>query len=300
MKVRADLHNIALTALCVLGGSIVYAPCAFEENSPAALFFSLAVGTPVYILILLGINRLKTENTPAVKIIKTSVCILLVLISAMSFSSVTDYFSSAVLIKTPFAAIFTVLFLTLLAAGFCGGDAAKKMSLAAIFFVSVLIFILLAVSHKSFDIKTALKFKPTLNFFVTFLKYTADVFLLSVGAVLFQREKGAKTDVKSTAFGAVLGGALLLVTVSSSVAVLGNAPAAEFRFPYHFAVATFSAGTLFTRMDALTYFIFFTCGFVKSFICLCAARNMFPWYENHKKMFSAAFCVITALLSLAF
>ncbi len=300
MRVRADLHNIALTTLSVLGGTVVYAPCALEQGSPAALFLSLAVGAPIYILILSGINRMNLRNVKAVKIFKILCCLILVLISAMSFSSVTDYFSSVVLIKTPFAAIFTVFFLTLLAAGFCGGDAAKKISLVSAFSVLVLILILLAVSHKSFADKVAFSFKLDLSFFITFFKYIVDIFAFSVGAVAFQRGKGVKIDVKGTAFGAVLGGVLLLISVSSSVAVLGAQPASEFRFPYHSAVATFSVGTLFTGMDALTYFIFFICGFVKAFICLCAARNMFPWYENHKKAFSVVFCILTAMLSLVF
>lgn len=302
MKTKTfDLHIISAAALSVISSAVVYLPTAKDKSPVLAMAFAILIGLPLYIFLLKLINKADVKNGIVKKILGAIISIFLIYLSAKSFHSVADYFHTAVLPKTPVYLILTTLFLLVFYAAVCGGDAVKKFTVIGFVSVAALIVILIIVSFKNLDLSLVSKPRFNMPFFETVAKYMVVVFVFSSEVLAFQRKGGSDKDfLKSTVLGVLLGGILLVIIIANSVLVFGENYSAQIKFPYSYAVSTFSIGTLFTRLDGFAYFIVLMANFLKGALCVLSCEYiLLPFKIKHRKTLLFTVCAASLLLSLA-
>ena len=192
--------------------------------------------------------------------------------------------------------IIIALFLLVLYAVICGGDAVKKFTVIGFIAVVLLFIILIGVSFKNLSLSLISKPRFNLPFFETVAKYLIIIFVASAEALIFQRKGGNKKSLlKSTVLGIAIGGALLTLVIANSVLVFGEGYAAEIKFPYTSAVSTFSVGTLFTRLDGFAYFIVLTVNFLKGTLCILSCEYLLTSFKiKHRKITLFVLCGISS------
>lgn len=301
MKTKTlDFHTIAAAAISVLGTAVVYLPGINDKSPVLAMIFALFLGLPIYMLFVKFTGKINFKNIIIKKFFAVILSAFLIYLAAESFCAITNYFSVAVLPKTPAWLIITALFLLVLYAVICGGDAVKKFTVIGFLAVASLFFILIVVSFENLSLSLISKPRFNLPFFETVAKYLVIIFVASAEALIFQRKGGNKKSLlKSTVLGIAIGGALLTLVIANSVLVFGEGYAAEIEFPYTSAVSTFSVGTLFTRLDGFAYFIVLTVNFLKGALCILSCEYLLTSFKiKYRKITLFVLCGISFLLSL--
>ena len=295
-----DLHTIAAAAISVLGTAVVYLPSVNDKSPILAMIFALLIGLPLYMLFVQIVGRIDLKNNIIKKGLGILLSLFLIYLAAESFHAVSDYFSASVLPKTPTWLIMTALFLLVLYAVVCGGDAVKKFTVIGFLAIAILLIILIAVSFKNLNISLISSPRFNLPFFETVAKYLVVIFVASAEALVFQRKGGnQKSFLKSTVLGIAIGGAFLTLVIANSVLVFGEGYAAEIEFPYTSAVSTFSVGTLFTRLDGFAYFIILTVNFLKGALCILSCEYLLsPFKIKRRKLILFILCVLSFLISM--
>lgn len=120
--------------------------------------------------------------------------------------------------------------------------------------------------------------------------FPAHIIIYIYVGVFFGRRKG-----RCAVSGAVIGCAAIGICVTNALLLFGAPLAAKLRYPYAAAVSTVSLGELFTRMDGLSYFVYFAAQTVQTVMCVSVVRELFCRMggKNTKKI--AAFFLATSL-----
>ena len=296
---KLDVHILCAAAVSVLSTSVVYLPKTDDKSPVLAMVLALILGLPIYILFVKTQNKINIKSDMVKKLFAIGISLFIIYLAAKSFASTLDYFSSAVLTKTPAWLILLPFFALVLYAAVCGGDVVKKFTILGFILVALLIIILMLVSFKNLDIKliTAPKFDTA--FFKTVAKYFVIVFVFSSEVLIFQKKGGEDKDfLKSTTFGVLIGGALLTVAVANSVLSFGENYSAKLDFPYSYAISTFSVGNLFTRLDGFAYLIILTLNFLKGALCILSCEYLLsPFKIALRKTLLFILCLLSLLLS---
>lgn len=299
-KKTLDFHTVSAAAISVLSTAVVTLPAINDKSPILAMLFAFLTGLPIYMIFIRLISKVNINNGVLKKIVSVLLGIFVLYLAAKSFHTVAAYFSLAVLTKTPVWLILSAFFILVFIAAVCGGDAVKKFTMLGFLSATVLIIILAVISFKNLEISLMSRPKLNAEFFKTVAKYIVIIFVFSSEILPFQKKGGNKKEfLKSTVLGIGVGAVLLTLVVANSVLVFGENYAAEMKFPYSFAVSTFSLGTLFTRLDGFAYFIILTLNFLKGALCILSCEYLLsPFKINARKTLLFILCLISLLLSL--
>lgn len=259
-------HILALTTQFVMGNSIMMFPFYNDGN----IFYTLILLTGlsvVFILLAHLIIKNSANNNIAFCIIS-----LLVGISALygAFYSLYDYICFLSDVQLPQSNIFLIFtaMLTVLIVFTASSDSAicKYCLLAAVINVSI-ITILFIGGIKNFEIsqpKSLFEFSitTTVDTLKIFLRHFSSLAVVSMFVFFAKKE----TTTKTLFWGTTIGFVLIALCLVQVIFTLGtSAPAI---YPYIKAVGVISSGSLFTRLDGLVYWLFFSLALIKSTICL--------------------------------
>lgn len=297
---KFDFHILCAAAISVLSTSVVYLPKSSDESPVLAMVAALILGLPIYILFVSLKNKINIKNDTVKKLFAVIIGLFVIYLAAKSFASTLDYFSGAVLTKTPAWLILLPFFTLVFYASVCGGDVVKKFTILGFVLIALLIIILIMVSFKNLDIRLISKPKLSPSFFKTVARYFAVIFIFSSEVLIFQKKGGEdKSFLKSTALGVFIGGVLLSIVVANSVLSFGENYSAKLKFPYSYAISTFSVGNLFTRLDGFAYFIILTLNFLKGALCILSCEYLLsPFKIKARKTLLFILCLLSLLLSL--
>ena len=296
---KLDFHTVCAAAISVLSTAAVTLPAANDKSPIAAVIFAFLIGLPIYIIFIRLVSKISIDNGVLKKTVSLLLSVFVLYLCAKSFHTVAEYFSLAVLTKTPVLLILSAFFILVFYAAVCGGDAVKKFTLLGFLAVAVLIIILAVISFKNLELSLVSRPKFSGNFFKTVAKYIVIIFVFSSEILPFQKKGGNKKEfLKSTVLGIGVGALLLTLVVANSVLVFGENYSGEMAFPYSFAVSTFSLGTLFTRLDGFAYFIIVTLNFLKGALCILSCEYLLsPFKIKQRKTLLFILCLLSLLLS---
>ena len=294
---KLDFHTVCAAAVSVLSTAVVTLPAANDKSPILAIPIAFLIGLPIYIVLINLASKVKINNDVLKKTFSLLLSAFVLYLAAKSFHTVADYFSLAVLPKTP---ILSAFFILVFSAAVCGGDAVKQFTLLGFLSVAVLIFILAVISFKNLEVSLISRPKFDGDFFKTVAKYTVIIFVFSSEILPFQKKGGnSKKFLKSMVLGIGVGALILTMVVANSVLVFGENYSCEMAFPYSFAVSTFSLGTLFTRLDGFAYFIILTLNFLKCALCILSCEYLLsPFKIALRKTLLFILCLLSLLLSL--
>lgn len=296
---KLDFHTVCAAAISVLSTAVVTLPAVNDKSPILAMAVAFLIGLPIYIVFIKLVSKVNINNDILKKAFLLLLSAFVLYLVAKSFHSVADYFSLAVLPKTPVLLILSAFFILVFYAAVCGGDAVKKFTLLGFLAVAVIIFILAVISFKNLEVSLISRPKFDADFFKTVAKYIVIIFVFSSEILPFQKKSGnSKGFFKSTVLGIGVGALLLTLVVANSVLVFGENYSGEMAFPYSFAVSTFSLGTLFTRLDGFAYFIIVTLNFLKGALCILSCEYLLsPFKIKHRKTLLFILCLLSLLLS---
>lgn len=280
-------HTAALGALFFLGNGIIYLPdvsaneytlLAFLVCSAAFLILLSALLPAITAVFCGSPRRLPARLITAVILLLTAVLSLHCLSSA--FTSFTDLACKVMLKPTLKPLVIITFSAVCLFFIFKRPESLLKFSLTAFCFTAALVLFFFLASIGNYSLKSIFIFEfPNFNLLLHqarsyVLNPFAEALLIPVyTALAFGKIK------KSPLFAGVGTGLILFILcLSGPLLLFGASLSGKLDFPYSSAISTVSFGTLFTRMDGLSYFIYSICVIVKistsAFICFACLKKL--------------------------
>ncbi|MBO7519847.1 MAG: GerAB/ArcD/ProY family transporter [Clostridia bacterium] len=140
---------------------------------------------------------------------------------------------------------------------------------------------LFTMSAKTFDFKNlSSAFKFSSFSFKETGEYACKLILPAAVAVLFLSISDKNTTVPQVLCGGAAGALFSAIVVLDSVLSFGLPLAAKLDYPYIDDISTVTVGSLFTRMDALAYFIFFAAYVLKCAVCVKTSARLISRAEQ--------------------
>lgn len=268
-----NIHTVALTALFIIGNSILTPDIHGLKNTFLA-FFASAVLT---LLIVAAVSKFLNFAFLPSKKHKTRFYVNALLVGLLAVFGVLDTLYSYIRfltdIQLPQASLILICFAVIVPVGvlvFCSNTALYKFCLLSAVISGCAIALIFIGGIKSFDFSPfkadAVKYSDLSDGMVGFLK----CFLPAVCISAFMTLTKETACTKQTVTGASLGLLAIALCLLQSVLTLGAATGEE--FPYFKAVSVISSGSLFSRLDGFCFWLFFVCSLVKSAVCIKTVR----------------------------
>lgn len=278
---RFALHKSAIFALFMLGEAGVVIP--FYKSGETAFLGFLISAICGFLMLKLGGKLLKVLYK--IKTIKTVIILLVLLYSlylaVCCFNAFVNFVTVYILPKTsPLLSAFVFLGITAVLIS-AKKDALYKFGVLAAPITAVLMGVLFALSFKQFSLDNiSLLSLPSLRSvsFESFL-YFKGVFLPTL-ILLFWEDNCDKNLQNSISLGYSLGFVFLGISILNSLLIFGNSMSAKLEFPYSEAIATVTAGNIFTRMDGFSYIVFFISCLIKTTVCIKLSVSLFKSIYN--------------------
>ncbi len=179
-----------------------------------------------------------------------------------------NFISKNLLRDTPNIFILLIFILPLLYFCFRNNKEILNFSLVSGLLCALLIIFFFFATFRDFTFKNIYiynfpKVKDLLSQSVMYIK---SVTLPIAVLALYAKQLGVK---KNTAFcGVTVGSALLLLCIFNSILLFGTNFAGELSYPYASAISTVTFGSLFSRLDGFSYFIYFVSAVLKITVCV--------------------------------
>lgn len=274
-KSELTLHKTAVFSMFLMGESGMLIPIKNGGNE-TFLGFLLAIGVCGALLLFTKqlIRAVKGMKPSAFKkgVSVTAffaVALYCLYLSVICFKSFIAFVSSYVL--PDFSKLSIGLVFILVIALLVGSKLLTlyKFGVVCSLISAVLLGILFLFSVSQFSAENIFLFSPPdINgLFIQLSGYSFSVFLPCLLLPFF--ELSFCEGQKSAAYKGYLSGAVFLtVAILNSLFIFGNELSAKLDFPYSEAIATVTAGNIFTRMDGFSYMVFFFSCLIKISLCL--------------------------------
>lgn len=278
-KLDFGKHRICAYALFFAGNALLTVP-----NTDANTLNLCALGVAVVLSVLFYLfsyaffekaDLFNEEKKTVFKCILSGLILLLCFYEgATAFASLIEFFKKGVLLKTPKIAISIVFILSLYYASTKDEKTLFKFSLVTAplcFLATVILFI---TSAENFNFKYLIFENFSVRSFTSqTITYLFQFLFSSLLIGVFDLSTGLKKGIFA-AGGIAVGGIALLICVLNSVLIFGYNYSAQMDFPYASALSTVSVGEIFTRMDGISYFVFFVTCFVKCVAIMLTVRTI--------------------------
>ncbi|MBR7133528.1 MAG: GerAB/ArcD/ProY family transporter [Clostridia bacterium] len=269
-------HQIALYSLFIMGNAVIDLPQkSADEFTFLGFLVTVVLSLSVNLVLTLLICRLfSTEKASSFKkTVATCVAVLVAIFAlwcaADTFSDFISFVGKVILPRvSPF--LITLLFL-LLALFFItrSKEASLKFSLLCFWGIAGVIIFFLLSSVRDYNLQNIFIFSlPTLKQLYHQSKpYIQNPLLPCLLLSAYNAVTFKKSRLKATALGITVGYTLLGLCVLGSVLLFGPYTAGRLDFPYSAAVSTVTLGSLFTRMDGISYLLYFACALTRTTVC---------------------------------
>ncbi len=268
-------HTIAVSALFILGQFIITLPFISGFYSLLGYLLSAVAGVLICLICVPLTEKIVTGKIAFLKgIILFSICVLAAFTLAETFKIFCRFVCDVLLDSA------SLFFSVVLFGGVCiyfafrrQEDILKFSLLSFIYSIAVIIIftLLLLPNLKAENIILPENF--SLSRLIDGTK--KQFFSIYVPAVLlgfYQYAVFGKTQKSAVLGGVTIGALVLSVCLFSCVLLFGAEFSAVLDFPYSAAVSSISVGRLFSRLDALLYFVFLVCCLVKIQVCIFTVR----------------------------
>lgn len=270
-------HNAAFIALFVLGNAIIFLPVKTANEYTFLAFLAVCViSLGFFVGFSFIVNKFFNNKNGNIihKIWKTTVLIAVAVYSSFcGAEALKDYFKFISQYVLPDTNPFFIVLLFIGCVFFflkANKKAILKFSLLAFFFsVTVTLFFFFATAH-NYELRNIFIFElPNAKEFIKQAKpYFKEMFFPVVLLPFLNLEVFGKLRVKNSLVGLLAGFLVLGICVMGSVLLFGANLAGRLPFPFASAVSTVTIGRLFTRMDGLSYFIYFVTTLIKTVCCV--------------------------------
>lgn len=298
-------HSIALLAVFVFGNIIISFPKGEGRHQGlwgylACFIFALCLSRLYAFLQSKNIYNLIETNCKTLK----NIFILLFITFAVLcyFICCKDYVNLIDEVRLPqtSSAVISVVFITLTA---LIASLNKKiiylLAVPATIFLCLVTVITFVLSAPNFNLKLLIN---NLNFdFGDFGKQGLTFFIHSFGQIIiivfFFGNKQYKSAKKIHLYGVFLGCFVLMLCLLNVIFVLGTAAIDSFDYPYATVTGIIMLGKAYSRMDGLTYYIYFICSLLKASVILNVIISFFEILNRKLKKVSM---LAIPLLSIIF
>lgn len=272
-------HYIALFLLFYISDALILFPL---KSSDKYFFFGIiaaaVAGFLIFFVSLLLSDKIISQNgKPLYKVIKplvlVAVAVYALFCAADTFSLFTD-FAAKIMLGGNGKIISVVLFgaVCLFFATRRQEDILKFCLLAAVFTVAVTVFFVLCNIGKYDMTNLSISIPKTADKIVySMLPYLKIAVMPSILLAVYQKTVFLRIHKRYAALSYIISNIFLMVCIVFSVAIFSLYFAAGLEYPFADAVSTISVGRLFTRMDGLSYFIYFACCLVRVSVCIFIA-----------------------------
>lgn len=276
----------------LVGNALIGMPYQTQSRQGLPGFIAAAALGFLSLFVLIPLcSRLRPVNIGAVdgafqKILYAF--LLLITITAAAWSGwlcIRDFssFVSRVMLtgsSRPVIAMFFAVLAILLA--FVRKEALLKLSLLTFFGTVVCVLLLFAASAGQFNLKNlfssdGLQLPDIVDSTLPFLKKSFGQLFVVIAYLCFTAPRFSK---KSPIGGLALGSIILLLCLCNILLVFGENFTSQLQFPYSYAISIITVGQLFSRMEGISYFIYFFCCLIKLSVCIAtvklAAKRFLP------------------------
>ncbi len=283
------LHTFCLVACFTMGSAIIALPFADAAGSTvAALILALLVAAALAFLLLPPICAIFSERLLKARLGKillfpvyAAAAAMVFLYALHSFSVLCNFVSANMLPQASTALIAAVFALCVLWASFMREGAILKFSLIAFILSCAVVIIFFFALLGDFDFSRAFESEITATTVTKeALTYLLRVFLPASPVILYISLNSDKTKKAPLSLGVALGGALLTLTLLSSIMLFGVPQATTLEYAFADAISTVSVGYLFTRMDGFAYFVFFATVLIKVTVCVLLITRLAERYKS--------------------
>ncbi len=272
-------HNICLIAVVIFASGALSVPYKAAKGNSLITFLAAAVlGVAALIIfdVLISLILTRGEGAFSKFIMVTGGVLLLFAATATAVDAVlafSQFVGDVMLPQTEKWLIIASFAVTVLVFAISRESAILKFALvtAALNMVFMLLILLCSIGQLSFGNLFERETEIGKDFLCEIFKYFCKIFLPAVAALTFIKLRFPKSSGFNTAWGAILGTLLLVVSLSQSVMIFGESIAATTNYPYVSAVSTMTTGSLYTRPDGFAYVMLFASYIVKAGVSVSAA-----------------------------
>ena len=298
-------HSIALLAIFVFGNIIISFPKGEGRHQGFwgyLVCFGVSVALSFYYAWLHSKNAFDISLISC-KTVKNIFVILFIFFAGICyFICCKDYVHLIDEVRLPqtSAVIISVIFVSLTVLIACLNKRIIFLfAIPVIIFLSVVTVITFILSIPNFNFKLLIN---NLEFnFADLAKQGLTFFIHSFGQIVifafFLGNKSYKTAKKIHLYGVFLGCSLLVICLLNVVLVLGTTVIDSLDYPYSTVTGIIMLGKAYSRMDGLTYYIYFICSLLKASIILSVILTFCGAFSKSLKKAAA---VLIPVLSVIF
>ena len=283
-------HQISLYSLFIMGNAVIGLP---QKSADEYTFLGFLVSATATILINLAVTPLicRLFSSDKNSFVKRYALPCLAWVTALfslwcaadTFYDFISFISRIILPRTsPF--LVTVVFL-LLTVFFItrSKEATLKFSLLCFWGIAAVIVFFFIASVRDYNLQNIFIFSlPDLRqLYKQTTPYTINPLLPCLLLCVYNAVAFKKSRLKATALGIAVGYTLLGLCVLGSVLLFGPYTAGRLEFPYSAAVSTVTLGSLFTRMDGISYLLYFACALIRITVCGYIIAEMGKFLKSH-------------------
>ncbi len=255
-------HFVWLSALFILGSSIINLP---QKPANKLTFLGFVIAFLLSLLLVLAVFKFSYLKYPivffAIYYVGETLIVFLRFISKTLLNN-NQNFWILLLFLTPliyfyFRKTTQILNFSLVCGVVCG----------------LLLILFFFATAKDFNPKNIYIYSlPSLkNLFVQAVPYIKSVTLPT--AILALYAKQHKTSLPVALTGVCVGNVFLLISIFNAILLFGAQMSGELDYPYAMAISTVTFGSLFSRLDGFSYFIYFVTALVKITVCIKTAKK---------------------------
>ncbi|MBE6750186.1 MAG: hypothetical protein E7560_03390 [Ruminococcaceae bacterium] len=269
-------HNASLIGLYILGNAIIFLPTKnADEYTFLAFLVVSTMALPFYMVISFLANKLFCKqdlNLPAkiiAIVVLIGVAVFALFCAADTLKDFLKFISLYVLVDTNpmfIVILFAVCVFVFLRVKHT--DILKFSILAFLFSLAVTLFFFFATAH-NYELRNIFIFKlPShAEFFKQAKPYLKEILFPLLLIPFLNLSLFGKLRTKTALVGIFSGISALGICVMGAVLLFGAELSGRLDFPFASAVSTVTMGRLFTRMDGLSYFVYFATALIKTVVC---------------------------------
>lgn len=300
-----SVHTACAVAMFLLSGSVIILPRRGADELTLVGFAVAAIAAVAVSVVALPlvVKLFSLEPTGRAargcrNVLYVITCLFAAAVAANGFGTFVGFVGDIMLPHTAKILVAALFFVAAILPSVGDKGIVMKFSLFAFLITAAVVVFFLAASLSELRLENVslLRFpepmgvvKQALPYFLRLTAALAIIYIY-VG-VFFKKEKN-----RAAICGAVVGCAVLGLCLVNVLLLFGAPLAAELDYPYTSAVSTVSLGELFTRMDGLSYFVYFAAQTVQTAICVSLIRELLSRIGEKNPRKTAAFFLAIILL----
>ncbi len=265
-----SFHTICAIAIFVLGNAVILLPRKNANQFTLFCFLAVAlISVLLYFLSAPVFEKLLSKTSKPFFVLWIALAVFSFWVAADAFKNSYYFISVAILPETSKALIILVYLAVVLFFSLRRQEEVLKFCLISFVFALVMILFFFLASFGKLQNENIIFSLPDLSSFISGAKpYFLNPFLSLLLLPPYLNLVFGKVKRKTLTLGLSFGFFLLGIAILLSVMIFGAELSGRLDYPFFSAVSTVTIGKLFTRMDYLAYFIYFSSALIKITICL--------------------------------